>query len=98
MVGQNGGFAAVLVGKNQGQWLARSKVDQINKVNAVMLSNGVIVRVFGKGQREHTLLFEVGFVNARKALDQHRAHAKVPWLHGRMLARRTFSVVMVAYH
>ncbi len=35
-------------------------------------------------------------MNARKALDQYRAHAKVPWLHGRMLARRTFSVVVVA--
>ena len=35
-------------------------------------------------------------MNARKALDQYCAHAKVPWLHGCMLARRTFSVVVVA--
>ena len=78
------------------QGLAGGEVGQTEDVDGVAFLNQVVVGLVGEGEAQHALLLEVGFVDTREALHNHGAHAEVAGLHGGVLARGAFAVVLVA--
>ncbi|KAH3661168.1 hypothetical protein OGAPHI_006575 [Ogataea philodendri] len=61
-------------------------------------ADSVVIGLVGKGQRQHTLLLEVGFVDSGKRLDQNDLASKESWRKSSMFSGRTFSVIMLCNH
>jgi hypothetical protein len=61
---------SVGVPEDGGKRLARAKILDANDGNAVVFPHLIVVALIGKGERQHSLLFEVCFVDTRKAFYQ----------------------------
>src|SRR5438445_701062 len=66
------------------------------KQNAISRTNQVVIRRVLEGQHQQALLFQIGFVDARKAAGDHCGTAQQARRQRRMLAARPLAVVAVA--
>lgn len=59
-------------------------------------TDAIVVALLGKGKWNHSLLLQVGLVDAREGLAEDNSGAKVARLESGVLARRTFAVVVLS--
>ncbi len=65
--------------------------------DAVVFAHLVVVVLVGEGQCQHTLLLQIGLVDAGEALGQDDLHVEEARLHGSMLTRRALTVVVLSH-
>mmetsp|Transcript_24095 Transcript_24095/g.75512 ORF Transcript_24095/g.75512 Transcript_24095/m.75512 type:complete len:373 (-) Transcript_24095:1175-2293(-) len=90
-------LAALLLAHNL-ELAARHKVREAGDGERVAGADLVVVGLVSEGEGEHALLLQVGFVDARERLDDHRAAAEVARLERGVLAGRALAVVLIADH
>ena len=74
---------------------ARGEIAQVGQRDAVSVAHPVVVRRVGEHQRQHALLLEIAFVDARERARQDRRAAEIARRHRGVLAARPLAVVLV---
>ncbi len=80
-----------------GDLAVRRERPQPKQVQTIVNPDLVVILWGHEGEGKHTLLLEVGLVDARKRSRDDRLGAKEPRTHRRMLAARSFAVVPIAH-
>ena len=88
-------LGSVSVLQDQGEVFARSERLQAQDIDFVTGLNLVVVLRVGECESEHSLLLQVGLVNAGERPDDDGKTTQVAGFEGGMLARGTFTVVVV---
>ena len=70
---------------------------QPGETDAVVLLYLVVVGLIGEGHRQHTLLLQIGLMDAGKTLGQYHFHIQESRLHGGMFAAGTLAVVVLCH-
>lgn len=80
-------LAAILMLQSYRQLVAWGKLLQTGERNTVVFLYLIIIILVAECKRQHTLLLQVGFVNAGEALGEDHLHIEEARLHGCMLTR-----------
>jgi len=91
-------LAAIDVSEHSGQGHLGPEFSQSVEADPIGLQHFLVIGGVGKGQRQNTLFFQIGFMNPRKASGDHRARSQVSGGHGGVFAATSLTVVLVADH
>src|SRR5690554_2398534 len=88
------------IGMNQlnREWPLRCKTFQIYQINDIVFLNPVVICLVLKGEGQHTLFLQSGFMDSGTPLHQNSPYTRVTRLHCSMLSCRTSSIVVVTPH
>src|SRR5207249_11631156 len=81
-----------------GHGLAGGQLREAGHADAVLRAKTVVVARVLESERQDALILEIRLVDAGEALDENHRTAKIPRRHGRVLAARALTIVLVADH
>ena len=98
--GREGGYSfpdlAVLGVHAHGQGLTLLEVLEAENADLVIGVDLIVVGGVGKGQGEHSLFLEIGFVDTGKGADDDGRAVQVTWFQRCVFSGRTLAVVFIA--
>jgi hypothetical protein len=95
MVGHYRVGRTVGVRQLEGELLSWLELVEVNSADLIVLAEEVVVGWVSESKREHTLLLQVGLVDTGERLHQYGVNTEPAWLHGRVLAAGSFTVVLL---
>ena len=98
MMRLEGFFRPVAMMQDDDERLAGPEIFHADNLDAVFFTYFIVISLAGKGNGQHPLFLQIGFVYAGEAFSQDYLYIQETGLHGCMFARGAFAVIFLGHH